>query len=255
MKGMGAGESGIGKGSQSGVTLIEVLIAVTLLSLLTLGMLFAMRIGLTTFAKTNSKLMINRRVAGSQRIVQQELEGLMPVNLGACGSTVLPKPMLPLFQGQQQSMRLVSGFSLQQAWRGQPQILDLFVIQADDGPGVRLVVNETPYSPATSGQGCLATGPDQISGLPAARFAPPQVSTHSFVLADRLAYCRFSYLVKPKPLEPALVWMASAPSSGWPRAIRVEMAPVEPDPSQIQPISITAPIYVHRAPEIDYDDR
>jgi prepilin-type N-terminal cleavage/methylation domain-containing protein len=145
-------------GPCAGVTLIEVLIAVTLLSLLTLGMLFAMRIGLTTFAKTDSKLMINRRVAGSQRIVEQELEGLMPVNLGVCGKAVFPKPVLPLFQGQQQSMRLVSGFSLQQAWRGQPQILDLFVIQSDDGPGVRLVVNETQYSPATAGQDFRSAG-------------------------------------------------------------------------------------------------
>jgi prepilin-type N-terminal cleavage/methylation domain-containing protein len=241
--------------SSAGVTLIEVLIAITLLSLLTLGMLFAMRIGLTTFAKTDSKLMINRRVAGSQRIIQQELEGLMPVNVRSCGQTVLPRPTLPLFQGQQQSMRLVSLFSLQQAWRGQPQILELFVIQADDGPGVRLVVNETPYNPATANQGCLTIGADPISGLPAARFAQPQASKNSFVLADRLAYCRFSYLAKPKQRAPAPVWMATAPGSGWPEAIRIEMAPVEPDPSQIQPVTVTAPIYVHRAPEIEYDDR
>ena len=41
----------------AGVTLMEVLIAVTLLSLLSVGMLFAIRIGLSTFGKTNDKLM------------------------------------------------------------------------------------------------------------------------------------------------------------------------------------------------------
>jgi hypothetical protein len=130
------------------------------------------------------------------------------------------------------------------------------VIQADDGRGVRLVVNETPYSPMTAGQGCLAIAPDPASRLPAARFAAPQPSTHSFVLADRLAYCRFSYLVKlnqgPQPSVPK--WQPAAPGSGWPLAMRVEMAPLESDPSQLQPITVTAPIYVYRSPQIEYDD-
>ena len=49
------------------------------------------------------------------------------------------------------------------------------------------------------------------------------------MLADRLAYCRFSYLVKlersPQPNVPQ--WQPAAPGSDWPLAIRVEMAPLE----------------------------
>jgi prepilin-type N-terminal cleavage/methylation domain-containing protein len=40
-------------GAERGVTLIEVLIAVTLLSILSVGMLIAMRVGLTTFTKAD----------------------------------------------------------------------------------------------------------------------------------------------------------------------------------------------------------
>jgi hypothetical protein len=221
-----------------------------------LGMLFAMRIGLTAFAKTDSKLMINRRVVGAQRILDEELEGLMPATLASCGETLMPSSGLPLFQGGARAMRLVSTFSLQQAWRGQAQILELFVIQSDEGPGVRLVVNETPYSPITAGRGCLDVEPDPISGVAAAHFAPPEVSSHSFVLADRLAYCRFSYLVKlersPQPNVPQ--WVQASPGSTWPLAIRVEMAPLNPDPSQIQPMTVTAPMHVYRSPQIAYGD-
>ena len=71
-------------GPTSGVTLIEVLIAITLLSMLSVGMMVAMRIGLSAFAKTDSKLMDNRRVAGAQRLVEQELKGMMPV-AAPCG--------------------------------------------------------------------------------------------------------------------------------------------------------------------------
>jgi prepilin-type N-terminal cleavage/methylation domain-containing protein len=243
------------KQCQAGVTLVEVLIAVTLLSLLTLGMLFAMRIGLSSLAKTDDKLMTNRRVAGAQRVLESELEGLMPVKLNACGGTVFSGNSGPvLFQADEQVMRLVSTFSLQQAWRGQPQLLELFIIPGEER-GVRLVVNEIPYSPMTAGKSCQAFAPDQATGLMAPRFAPPQTSNHSFVLADRLAYCRFSYLVKSnRPDQPVPKWTNAAPGSTWPLAIRVEMAPFQPDPSLLQPITVTAPIYLHRSPQIEYGD-
>jgi len=35
-------------------------------------------------------------------------------------------------------------------------------------------------------------------------------------------------------------------STGWPVAIRVEMAPLVADPSHLQPITVTAPIRIHR---------
>src|SRR5262249_15575764 len=150
----GAGRNPV-KG-QRGVTLMEVLIAVTLLSLLSTGMLFAMRIGLSAFARTGAKLMENRRVAGAQRILEQELQGLIPV-LARCGES---GPGFGFFQGEEQTMRLVSSFSLQQAWRGQPQILELFVIPREEGRGVRLVVNEIPYTgPPSVGRLCMPRGP------------------------------------------------------------------------------------------------
>lgn len=243
--------------AQAGVTLVEVLIAVTLLSLLSLGMVFAMQIGLNTLSKANNKLMMNRRVAGAQRILENELEGLMPVSLMACGQQAFQGTSGPvLFEAGEQTMRLVSTFSLQQAWRGQPQILELFVIAGEDGRGVRLVVNETPYSPVTAGQSCLGLGFNQATGLQSARFMPPVASERSFVLADRLAYCKFSYLVQnirpDRPTPPA--WVSAAPAGNWPMGIRVEMAPLERDPSLLQPITVTAPIFVHRGPGIDYGD-
>ena len=71
--------------AQAGVTLIEVLVAITLLSMLSVGMMVAMQIGLASFAKTDRRLMDNRRVSGAQRLVEQELEGMMPV-VAPCGA-------------------------------------------------------------------------------------------------------------------------------------------------------------------------
>src|SRR6516225_7673957 len=125
--------------SEAGVTLMELLIAVTLLSMVSVGMLFALRIGLNTYAKAQQHMMDDRRVAGAQRVLTDQLEGMMPLqaNCGGGGLT-------PFFQGGPDRMRLISTYSLQEAWRGRPQILELFVIPGDTG-GVRLVVNEIPY--------------------------------------------------------------------------------------------------------------
>lgn len=238
--------------SQAGVTLIEVLVAITLLSMLSAGMMVAMQIGLSTFAKTDRKLMDNRRVSGAQRLLEQELEGLMPV-VAPCGGPSGAK--VGFFQGEAQVMRLVSSFSLQGAWRGQPQVLELFVIPGENGRGVRLVVNEIPYAgPLAAGLLCVGMGPDLLTGANMLHFAPVVPGPGSFVMGDKLAYCHFTYLTPASQPQFPPVWAETWAKPGWPTAIRIDMAPLDPDPSRLPPISVVAPVFVHRTPEIPYGD-
>jgi prepilin-type N-terminal cleavage/methylation domain-containing protein len=231
--------------NQKGVTLIEVLIAVSLLSLLSVAMFIAMRIGLNAYAKADTRLMDNRRSAGAQRILADELGGIMPV-MAACGAgRGGAGSRAVFFQGGPGVMRLASTFSLQLGWRGRPQILALMVIPGEDGVGVRLVVNETPYTgAAAAGRFCTAAG----------QFVPAEAGPGSFVLADKLAYCRFSYLSAATPGSPQPGWKAAWNTQAWPLGIRIEMAPLATDPSRVQPISFTTPVYLHRNPEIQYED-
>ena len=239
---------------EAGVTLIELTVAVTLLSLLSLGMVIAIRVGLSAYAKTESKLMDNRRVAGAQRIAQQELEGMMPAfvlcggDLGASGERAV------LFQGTTESISMVSTYSLQEGWRGQPQILQLFVIPGEES-GVRLVVNEIPYTGARgAGQYCTGTftPPNSISRL--AQMIPARAGPNTFVLSDKLAYCRFSYYTPSDVLNDPPGWRPTWASKGWPLAVRIEMAPASSDPSRLQPIAVIAPLHIRRDPEKVYTD-
>ena len=233
---------------QSGITLIEVVIAVTLLSMLSVGMLATLRMGFDGLHKTNSRLMENRRVAGAQRVIEQQLGGFMPVK-ALCSGTPFT-----FFEGQPQSMRLVSTYSLQEAWRGQPRILELQVIPGDEGRGVRLIVNEIPYtSPVSAGQSCLAMVPDPLSGLTMPQFRPIQASAQSFVLADKLAWCRFSYLEPAKPPD-IDQWRTDWVLPRWPIGLRVEMAPLEDNPARLRPLTITTAIPINRLPGIVYVD-
>lgn len=243
------------RGTAAGVTLMEVLIAVTLLSLLMLGMSIAMRVGFSAYAKTDGKLMDNRRVAGAQRLLEQELEGMVPLVLPCLGTgDAGAGQRFALFQGEAQVIRLASTFSLQEGWRGQPQLLELFVIPGEEGRGVRLVVNEIPYAPVTGGRMCAGFVAIP-GGLGLTHYLPPVASEHSFVLADKLAFCRFSYLQHPltDPLQPPL-WLPALAYQGWPMAVHIEMAPLEVDPSRLQPIAMTVPFRVYRAPDIPYAD-
>ena len=228
----------------AGVTLMELLIAVVLLSLLSVGLLFALRIGLNAYSKTQTRLMDNRRVAGAQRILEQELEGLVPV-VTQCGGAAGGGVPAAFFQGEPDTMQLVSTFSLQGAWRGQPQILAIFVIPGAEGRGVRLVVNESPYQgPRAAGRSCL--GPH--------KFFAASAGEKSFVLADKLDFCRFTYLEQPLDINLPLHWVPRFAGDDWPRAVRIEMAPLEPDPSRVQPITVVAPIHIMRRLEIPYAD-
>jgi hypothetical protein len=219
-------------------------------------MFLSMRIGLSAFARTNARLMENRRVAGAQRIIDQELEGLIPVQ-ASCGRTGSAQgTRAVMFQGLPDSLTMVSTYSLQEASRGRPQLLQFFVSPSDEGGGLRLLVNEMLYlGPISGGSLCMSVVPDPRTGLPMPQFQHPAPGEKSFVLADHLAYCRFLYLTpSPSPGGPAM-WLPSWTSSGWPLGIRIEMAPAEPSAAQLQPVTVTAPIYINRDPGAQYADQ
>lgn len=226
--------------TRRGVTLIELLVSITLLSLLSVGLLIALRMGFSAYGKTQTRLMDNRRVAGAQRILEEQLEGMMPV-LAICGGAT----RTPFFQGEPLVMRLVSTFSLQQAWRGHPQILEVFVVPGEDYKGVRLLVNEIPYTGAV-GAGQFCDG--------ARHFAPVAPRSDSFILADKLDHCRFTYLTPPTEANKPPEWLPTWAGKTWPMGVRVDLAPLEPNPALLQPIAFTAPIRLHRDPEIAYAD-
>ena len=247
-----------GRERETGVTLIELLIAVSLVGLLAAGMFIALRVGLSAMDKSSSKLMANRRVASIERIIESEIGGIMPVKAQCVPSQQFPSLIIPFFQGDPDSMRLVSSFSLQQGNRGMPMILELHVIPGEEGRGVRLVVNEHIYTgPLAAGVFCVGQAPD-ITGTMQPIFVPIETGSSTFVLADKLAFCRFSYRFLPPQLNPMIptppIWYVHWPKPFLPTAIRIDMAPLEPDSARVQPVTLTIPVHITRDPmKNDYE--
>ena len=234
--------------SERGVTLIELVIAVSLVALLSLGMLFAMRVGLNAMERSNATLMANRRVVSVQRILEAQTANLIPVPALCQGGGQGPSAKIAFFQGEAQSMRFVSSYSLHEGDRGLPRILEFQVIAGDNGAGVRLVVNERIYSgPLSTGAFCAGVQ----AGAPPL-FSPIEVGPLSFVLADKIAYCRFSFKEHQPPYGQGQ-WIARWAQPFFPMGIRVEMAPLDPTVGHLQLLTLTMPVRVNRDPMARYD--
>lgn len=235
--------------NSAGVTLIELLIAVLLLSLLSVGIVLTLRVALSAMNKSGSKLMANRRVSSVERILDQQIEGIMPVTADCQPRPGVIGSKLMFFQGEQQSMRLASTYSLQQGQRGLPMILEFQVVPGEDGQGVRLVVNEHWYTgPRGAGVYCLGMGAGADGGPPGPRFVPIGIGPESFVLIDKLAYCRFSFRDPRTPPVETPIWVERWVKPVLPDAIRIEMAPLAPDLGRLQPVTLTIPVHVTRLP-------
>lgn len=238
--------------SQSGVTLIELLVAITLLSLLAVGVLFGMRLGLSAMGRTNDRLQTNRKVLGVERVITQQIAGFVPAKGDCFTSPEGPPQRAVFFQGESQTMRFVSTYSLNEASRGYPQILEYQVIPGEGGEGVRLIVNEIPYTgPRSAGSLCMGivgtpSGPQML-------YRPVEVGAHSFVLADKLASCRFLFNEQNDLPKPDM-WLPRWASSRIPSAIRVALQPLNTDPSLLEVPSVTAPVRINRDPMVEYRD-
>lgn len=229
--------------AQRGFTLIELMISITLVAAISAGMLMAMRAGLLTLEKVDARLQSNRRVMSVEQILSRQIGGVMPVTGDCSNANGGVTPRVPVFNGADQTLLLVSSYSMAEGARGYPRILQLEVVPSDRG-GVRLIVNEALYTgPASIAPFCLAGG-----------FAPPQVSAQSFVLADRLAYCHISYqqyLVQTPNLEQ---WLPVWNKPDLPSAVHVDMAPLVADAATLPLVSVTVPIHVTRQVLSPYAD-
>ena len=228
---------------ERGFTLVELLISITLLATLSTGILMAMRAGLLTLQKTSDRLYSNRRVISVEQIIQRQISNAMPV-LGQCASGADLGGPMPAFRGDAQTLHLVSSYSMTEGARGYPRVIELQVVSSDRG-GVRLIVNEALYAaPAIPSEFCAGGG-----------YGPGRVTPQSFVLADRLASCRFVY--KDISLESPPkggAWLEQWIKPELPYAVRVEMAPLAPDAANLPLLTVTARIPVTREVLAPYYD-
>jgi hypothetical protein len=97
---------------------------------------------------------------------------------------------------------------------------------------------------------CIGLGPDAVTGRQSPLFVPIQIGGNSFVLSDRLAYCRFSF--RDSSSRPQPYWVDHWILPTLPDAVRIDLAPLAPDAGRLQPVTLTVPIRITRLPLADY---
>jgi len=207
--------------SKKGMTLIELLIAVTLFGAISASMGIVLNIAFTSMNKIDSKVDFNRRILASQRMIDQILQGIIPLNVPCAGQPVG-------LVASSTFVKFLSSYSVSEGSRGRPRIVELFGAPSPNG-GMRLLVNEWPYLGRQS--------------LMSACMAPVQVLPSSFILADRLSQVQFLYR-RREIGQPSEVWVSGWAFPEWPSGIRLNLAPIRPIPNQIQPTTIYAPLLI-----------
>lgn len=244
--------------TECGVTLIELMIAITLVAGLSTGMLMAMRTSLLTYEKTAKRLESNRRFVKTQQMLSDQISAVMPVQ-GACPGDAGQIVGIPSFlSGSENSLRLVSSYSIAEGSRGYPQIVEYRVIAEQRG-SVRLVVTERPYTgPQSTTLYCGNAPPTSASAYEFGAQSATQDRTSSggsYVLAEHLAYCRFSYhepYDRNRFIETP--WLPLWDKPLLPAGVRIEMRPVVPNPGGLAVLGVTVPIQVNRDPRLVYGD-
>ena len=250
--------------AERGVTLLELMIAITLVAGLSTGMLMAMRTSLLTYEKTAKRLESNRRFVKTQQMISDQISAVMPVS-GVCMGDAGQAVGIPSFlSGSENALRLVSSYSIAEGSRGYPQIVEYRVIGEQPG-SLRLVVTERPYTGLQSTTPyCGDAPPPPLSSYElGARSAAPLGGVQSaapaagaaYVLAERLAYCRFAYhepYNQNRFIETP--WLPVWDKPLLPAGIRIEMRSAVPDAGGLSILGVTVPIQVDRDPRMVYVD-
>jgi hypothetical protein len=215
--------------------LLELLVSMSVLSLLATTVLFGWRIAAGSWGRVNTMVDEQRRVESVQQVLERQIADMVPVApwLRQGSASVL-------FQGEREAARFVSRYSLLHRGRSGLYQIEYQIMEADGG-GKQLLLNESPMRSA-SDVADLLIGTDQTSAGTVLRFAPMERNAATRVLLENAAELYFEYY------RPA----SGANQAGWvdqwtarvnevPRAMAIRVTPA-PGRSRLQPVPVVVAI-------------
>jgi prepilin-type N-terminal cleavage/methylation domain-containing protein len=223
----------------SGFTLLELLISMTIVSLLATTVLFGWRIAASAWEKASTHLERARTVTETSHLLEEQMAFMVSYQVRTpAGSTEL------FFQGEPQTARFLSRYSL--AGRSSSGLYRV-EYQIADGPAAtkQLWMNEFPVR-SREELAPLFQGPDPASASRTMRFVPVERGPQTRLLLEGLTGCRFEYYKPAVATQPG-AWMdhwpdrAMAANAELPRAMAIQIV-VTGESADLKPVSIVAGI-------------
>lgn len=218
---------------EQGFTLMELLVSMTIISLLAVSILFGWRVAASAWGRANQLVDAQRRVAAIHQVLATQMAGMTPVSPGPA-----QRNAAVFFQGEPQTARFLSRYSLAGRARSGLYRIEYQISERADGTQ-QLLLNEFPMgNPNDLAE--LVTGAEQGPQGVLLRFAPFERTPRTHVLLEDLAAARFEYY---RPAGPSSLggWVSEWRQQGTelPRAMAIRFN-ARPVPNRLQPATIVA---------------
>ena len=220
---------------EGGFTLLELLVSMTVVSLLSVTILFGWRIAAGAWGRANQLIEEQRRIAATHQLLEDQMAEMFSYTpwLQRGATTVF-------FQGERQTARFLSRYSLANRSRSGLYRIEYQIAEASDGTH-ELLMNELPlWNPDDSG--LLLVGAEQNPAGPLLRFAPFERGPETRVLLEGLLDSHFEYY-RPQGPAGSGGWVTEWISRGneLPRAMAIRMTATTGS-RPLPPVSIVATI-------------
>jgi len=231
------------RAKQAGFTLLELLVAITIVSLLSTTILFGWRIAANAWGRASELVEEQRRVAATDQVLQEQMAAMVPY------SPWTRQGMQDVFfQGEPRTARFLSRYSLENRAGSGFYLIEYQIAEEMDGT-CELLLNEVSLrNPGEAGG--LFISADQSPAGPILRFQPVERTAKTRVLLEGLEECRMQYYRPGQSPEPG-AWVEQWTSRGveLPRGMAIRIAsraeanePVRQAQSKLRPVSAVAEI-------------
>ena len=228
----------MGNRKQAGVTLLELLVAITIVSLLATTALFAWRVGVSGWEKASTQLEHDQTVLAVHELLTRQIASMTPYQAPSeRGGQVM------FFQGEAETARFVSRHSLRERAASGLYLVEYHVTEQADGTR-QLVLQEKPVA-GTEELAARVAGIEAESGVMRVRFQPFARGSEAVVLLEGLRECRLEYYQGPTPGRPGAwtsEWIGNA--NEVPTAMRIRATGRE-DSGDLEPVTITVMVRNH----------
>ncbi len=226
----------------AGVTLIELLVALTLLGLISTALLAALSSAVNGWRVTSQQISVSRNTSNLNAVLHSAITSLVPYRPAPSANQ---GGQLLFFQGDFQVMCWISTFSPRRGARSGLRLLAFRVVS--DSSGVHLILSDKPC-PDPQGLRQLVTGiaPNSLPGTaPQLHFMPVVQETDSMTLAENLSACNFRYLRKTLLPKESTQWVSKwTDRERLPLAVQIEISDSNREglPGRLRHITVTSQI-------------